>query len=35
MRNAYKILVGKSEEKRLLEKPRQRWEDYMKMAKER
>jgi hypothetical protein len=27
MRNAYKILVGKTERKRPLGKPRRRWED--------
>jgi hypothetical protein len=31
MRNAYKILVGKSEENRPLERPRLRWEDNIRM----
>jgi hypothetical protein len=31
MRNAYKILVGKSEGKRPLERPRYRWEDNIEM----
>jgi hypothetical protein len=30
MRNAYKILVRKHEEKRLLRRPRHRWEDNIK-----
>jgi hypothetical protein len=30
-RNAYIILVGKPEEKRLLERPRRMWEDNIKM----
>jgi hypothetical protein len=30
-RNVYRILVGKSEGKRLLERPRRRWEDGIKM----
>jgi hypothetical protein len=30
-RNAYKILVGKPEGKRLLGRPRRRWEDNIKM----
>jgi hypothetical protein len=30
-RNAYRILVGKPEGKRALERPRRRWEDYIKM----
>jgi hypothetical protein len=30
-RNAYKILVGKSEGKRLLGRPRRRWVDNIKM----
>jgi hypothetical protein len=30
-RNAYRILVEKSERKRPLEKPRRRWEDNIKM----
>jgi hypothetical protein len=30
-RNAYKILVGKSEGKRSLGRPRRRWEDNIKM----
>jgi hypothetical protein len=30
-RNAYRILVGKPEEKRLLGRPRRRWEDNIKM----
>jgi hypothetical protein len=31
-RNAYKILVGKPEGKRPLEKPRRRWEDNIRMG---
>jgi hypothetical protein len=31
VRNAYKILVGEPEEKRLLGRPRRRWEDDIKM----
>jgi hypothetical protein len=31
MRNAYKIFVGKPEGKRLLGRPRQRWEDNIRM----
>jgi hypothetical protein len=31
MRNAYKILVGKPEGKRSLERPRRRWEDNIRM----
>jgi len=31
MRNAYNILVGKSEGKRPLERPRCRWADYIRM----
>jgi hypothetical protein len=31
MRNAYKILVGKSVRKKPLGRPRRRWEDYIKM----
>jgi len=31
MRNAYKILVGKSEQKRPLGRPRRRWEDNIRM----
>jgi hypothetical protein len=31
MRNSYKILFGKFEEKRLLLRPRRRWEDDIKM----
>jgi hypothetical protein len=31
MRSEYKILVGKSERKRLFRRPRRRWEDNMKM----
>jgi hypothetical protein len=31
MRNSYKILVGKSVGKRLLEGPRYRWEDNIRM----
>jgi hypothetical protein len=31
MRNAYRILVGKPEEKRLLGRPRHRWVDNIKM----
>ena len=30
-RNAYRVLVGKLEEKRLLGRPRCRWEDNIKM----
>jgi hypothetical protein len=30
-RNAYRILVGKPEEKRPLEKPRRRWVDNIKI----
>ncbi|KDR18535.1 hypothetical protein L798_07353 [Zootermopsis nevadensis] len=30
-RNAYRVLVGKSEGKRLLKRPRDRWEDSIKM----
>jgi hypothetical protein len=30
MRNAYKILVGKSEGKRPLGRPRRRWEDIIR-----
>jgi hypothetical protein len=30
-RNVYRILVGKSEGKRPLERPRRRWEDAIKM----
>jgi hypothetical protein len=30
-RNAYRILVGKPKERRLLEKPRRRWVDNIKM----
>jgi hypothetical protein len=30
-RNAYRILVGKPEGKRLLGRPRRRWEDNIKM----
>jgi hypothetical protein len=29
MRDAYKSLVGKREEKRPIGRPRRRWEDYM------
>jgi hypothetical protein len=32
MRNAYKILVGKPDGKRPLERPMQRWEDNIKMV---
>jgi hypothetical protein len=32
MRNAYKILVGKPEEKRPLRRPGLRWEDNIKMG---
>jgi hypothetical protein len=32
MRNTYKILVGKPEWKRPLRRPRQRWEDDIKMV---
>jgi hypothetical protein len=31
MRNAYRILVGKPEGKRLLGRPRRRWEDNIRM----
>jgi hypothetical protein len=31
MRNAYRILVGKPEEKRPLGRPRRRWEDNIRM----
>jgi len=31
MRNAYNTLVGKSDGKRPLERPRRRWEDNIKM----
>jgi hypothetical protein len=31
MRNAYKILVGKPEGKRLLVRPSRRWDDNIKM----
>jgi hypothetical protein len=31
MRNLYNILVGKPEEKRLLGRPRHRWEDNIRM----
>jgi hypothetical protein len=30
-RNEHRVLVGKSEGKRLLERPRRRWEDGIKM----
>jgi hypothetical protein len=30
-RNVYRVLVGKSEGKRPLERPRRRWEDGIKM----
>ena len=30
-RNAYRVLVGKPEGKRLLGRPRRRWEDNIKM----
>jgi hypothetical protein len=30
-RGAYRVLVEKAEEKRLLGRPRRRWEDFMKM----
>ena len=30
-RNTYRVLVGKPEEKRPLERPRRRWEDNIKM----
>jgi hypothetical protein len=30
-RGAYRVLVGRSDEKRLLAKPRHRWEDNIKM----
>jgi hypothetical protein len=30
-RDVYRILVGKSKSKRLLERPRRRWEDNIKM----
>jgi threonyl-tRNA synthetase len=29
--NAYRVLVGKAEEKRLLERPRRRWKDNTKL----
>jgi hypothetical protein len=31
-RNVYRVLVGKPEEKRLLERPRNRWEDGIKLG---
>jgi hypothetical protein len=31
MRKVYRMLVGKPEEKRLLGRPRRRWEDNIKM----
>jgi hypothetical protein len=31
LRNAYKILVGKSEGKSLLERPKRKWEDNIMM----
>jgi hypothetical protein len=31
MRNAYKVLVGKAEKERTLEKPRRRWEENIRM----
>jgi hypothetical protein len=31
-RNAYRLLVGKPEGKRLLERPRRRWVDNIKMG---
>jgi hypothetical protein len=31
MRSAYKILIGKSEGKRLLGRPKRRWEDNIRM----
>jgi hypothetical protein len=34
-RNAYRILVGKPEEKTPLGRPRRRWEDNIKMVLER
>ena len=30
-RNTYRVLVGRAEEKRLLGRPRHRWEDNIKM----
>jgi hypothetical protein len=35
MMNAYRILVGKPEGKRALERPRRRWVDNIKMDLER
>jgi len=32
MRNVYKILIGKPEGKRPLQRPRHRWEDNIRMA---
>jgi hypothetical protein len=32
MRNAYQILIGKSERKRPLGRPRRRWEDNVKTS---
>jgi hypothetical protein len=29
--DVYRVLVGKPEEKRPLERPRRRWQDYIKM----
>jgi hypothetical protein len=31
-RNVYRVLVGKTEGKRTLERPRRRWEDGIKMV---
>jgi hypothetical protein len=31
MANAYKVSVGKAERKRILRRPRRRWEDNIKM----
>jgi hypothetical protein len=32
MRNAYKVFIGKSEEKRSLARPRRRWKDNIRMG---
>jgi hypothetical protein len=32
IKDAYRVLVGRSNEKRPLERPRRRWEDNIKMA---
>jgi hypothetical protein len=34
-RNAYRLLVGKPEGKRLPGRPRRRWVDYIKMDRDR